>query len=515
LLLPMLPQSPEQIAAEEELGFDRALAQCDSYWSQTPATAARFEVPEEYINRAIAQNLKFAEIIAEKDYKTGDYSFLSGSWGYDNLWSTPTSMASHMFLDELGYHESVARHAELFRKHQGQNTPPGPSYSRHPGYFGTPRTLTAFDWISDHGAILHQVSKHALLTGDPEFIDKWTEPIVKACGFIKDASQIHDHDGVPGLLPPAVATDEILPMQAVWSQAWNFKGLTTAVRLLERLEHPRAGEFAAFADESKSTFVKAYRERSAHSPQWTDSDGTSYPKPPTMLSSTPPQHHIFSDAFYLDTGPMVLVWAGLLPADDPLMRSTVKFFREGPNTRLRGVRVNSLSPPILEREISSCEPCYSWNLFHSWQLGDREHFLTGLYSLFAGGISPQTYISGEHRHGVYGNIFTFPLAFHMARLAVVDDEIAPEELHLLRLCPLAWCSTEKPARFERLPTEFGPVDLRFQLSPDGEQLDISFKGNWRHRPKRIVLYSPPLPGLRTIVVNGQAHAAGAPIELAP
>jgi hypothetical protein len=302
-------------------------------------------------------------------------------------------------------------------------------------------------------------------------------------------------------------------MQAVWNLAWNYKGLTTAVRLLKRIGHPRAGEFEEFADEYRDTFEVAYRALSKDAPLWTDDVGRSHSKPPTTLSEAPGERHIFSDAFYLDTGPMVLVWAGLLPADDPLMISMTKFFRNGPNRNLRGVRVNPLCRPILEHEISSCEPCYSWNVFHSWQLGDREQFLTGLYGLLTGGISPQTFISGEHRHGVYGNIFVFPLAFNLARLAVVDDEIVPGELHLLRLCPLAWCSSERASIFERLPTEFGPIDLQFQLSRDGRSLDVTFGEDWRQRPERVILHVPPIPNLETIVVNGTSFPVQPTIEL--
>ncbi|MGI8963308.1 MAG: hypothetical protein ACR2GI_02255 [Thermomicrobiales bacterium] len=515
LLLPMLPQSREEIDVEQALGLEGALAESDAFWSETPATAARIQVPEEFVNRAIAQNLKFAGVIAEKDYKTGDRTFLSGSWGYDNLWSTPTSMTSHMFLDLAGYHDTVAEHVELFRRYQGDNTPPGPAYDPHPGYFGTPRTLTAIDWLSDHGAILHQVSKHALLTDDAGFVNRWTAPIVAACEFIKDASASKDHQGVPGLLPPAVATDESFPTQAIWNLGWNYKGLTTAVRLLQRIGHPRAPEFSDFADGYQQRFIDAFRERSKEAPRWTDSSGREHPKPPTTLSTGPAVHHVFTDAFYLDTGPLFLVWAGLLPADDPLMQSTLKFFREGPNHQLYGVRSNPLARPVLQHEISSCEPCYSWNVFHSWQLGDRKNFLTGLYSLLTGAISPQTFISCEHRHGVYGNLFAFPLAFELARLSVIDDEIVPGEVHLLRMCPLAWCSEDQETVFERMPTEFGPVDLRFKLSPDAQTLDVSFDPAWRHQPKRVVLHPPPIPGLRAVIVNGERHQIDGEMVIIP
>ena len=511
LLVPMLPDLAADIEAERRLGRESALAESDRFWSPAPATAARVDVPEPYINEVIVQSIKLAEVIAEKDYINGDHTFLTGSWGYDNLWSTPTSMTTFMFLDLLGYFDTVSRHVELFRKHQGSVKPPGPTYQPHPGYFSTPRTLTAFDWLTDHGAILHQVSTHALLSNDDEFIRNWQEPILKGCDFIKDVSAQTNHDGVKGLMPPAVATDDIIPTQAVYSLAWNYKGLCSAVRFLNRIRDPRAAEMQDFANRFKSIFVDAFREKSEKEPRWTDSNGQKRYKPPTTLSTKPMPFHPFSDAFYLDGGPMVLVWAGLMEARDPLMRDCAGFFREGPDASLYWMRSNPLSRPVLIHEISSCEPCYSWNIFHSRQLGDRARFLEGLYSLLLGATSTQTYSACEHRHGIQSCQCPTYLAFNLARLAVIDDELVEGELHLLRLCPTAWITPHKESVFEKMPTLYGTVDLRWRLTADGAALQISFRSTWREKPRKIKLHLPP--GVASVVINGRRQAARPVIEL--
>jgi hypothetical protein len=511
LLMPALPQPAEEINRELALGFDGALRESDAFWKQKPASVARFEVPEEAFNQAVRRNIQFAQVVAEKDYVNGDYAQLSGSWGYDQLWSTPASMNNHMFLSLLGYHELVAHYSELFRGHQGTVKPPGPSYEKHPGYFSTPAHLTSFDWLSDHGAILTQVSTEALLSGDPAFSQEWAEPVVKGCEFIRDVCAQTNHPGVKGLMPPAVATDEDIPMQAVWNMAWNYRGLVTAVRFLESINHPRAPEFAAFAKQFKATFNREYRERGRNSPRWTDASGRQRLEPPTALTQAP--GHIFTEGFYLDTGPLVLVWSGLLDANDELMRDSLDFFRNGPNRLLYGTRFHPLCRPILTHEISSCEPCYSWNIFHSWQLGDRPRFLEGLYSLFAGSLSQNTYISCEHRHGMQGNLFSTGTFFALARLSMLDDQIKPGELHLLRLVPSAWVSSERETILENMPTEYGPVSLRFKKSADGKRLDLTFEPQWRQKPKKVVLHVPPELGLEKVRINGKVRAARPEIEL--
>ncbi len=505
VLVPMLPETLDEVNTQQALGFDGALEHTEPYWSYRPETAARIQVPEDYVNRWLSHSVKFAEIIAEKDYVNGQYTFLSGSWGYDNLWSTPTSMTSHMFLSLLGYHESVGRHLELFRENQGTVKPPGPAYDLHPGYYSTPKTLTAFDWLTDHGAILHQASTHALLSRDAEFVANWTESIVKACDFIKDMSAKTDFEGVKGLLPPGTATDELFPIQAIWNIAWNYKGLRTAVAFLRSIDHPRAAELEAFAARFKETFVTEYRKLVAQGETWVDSDGNERPKPPTNLTLAPAPRHRFSDAFYLDTGPLVLVWAGLMDANDPVMRSVLDFFRLGPNRDFYGTRFNPLCRPFLNREISTCEPVYSWNVFHSWQLNDRKHFLEGLYSLLLGATSQQTYISCEHRHGVQGTLFATPLAFTLMRLAMIDDEIEKDALHLLRICPEAWIAADQETIFENMPTMFGVVDLKVKKSENGDTLFVSVDGKWSKKPAKIEVHVPSPKAFKHVVINGKRY----------
>jgi hypothetical protein len=506
LLVPMIPAPRDVINKELTLGFDGALAQCDRYWSRIPSTAAHITTPEPEINEAIERSLQFARIISTRIPESDQASLLSGSLVYAKLWATPTSMANHMLLDPLGYHEDVERYLELFRNNQGTVKPPGPALDLHPGYFSTPKNLTSIDWLSDHGAILYTIAYHGLLTGDREFIDHWLESILKACEFIRDARAIETPDGAPGILPPAIPTDDKRLLQAVWSDGWNYKGLTTAVRLLKRIDHPRAVEFDHEAQAYREAFVKAFRAMTEQMPTWTDASGQVRPIVPTSCNAGGGDY-LFP--FYLDTGPLFCVYAGLLDADDELMRTALAYFREGPTTRVHDRFGHWRQPSVLIHEISSCEPCYSWNIFHSYQTGDRNHYLEGMYSLFTGALSRQTYISCETRGGVTGNIFASPLAIYLARLAVIDDIWRPDEIHLLRLVPLAWLNSEKETRLERMPTEYGPLTIHFAPSKDGQTLRVDIEIAWRSQPVPVVLHLPPLENLKRVILNGQAIAAAA------
>ena len=339
--------------------------------------------------------------------------------------------------------------------------------------------------------------------------------IVKACDFIKDSCAKPS----PGWSRPVLCrrpsrTDDLIPTQAVYSlglelqraddrhQAslsdFSIPGLlssvTSRVSTRIRLSKPSANALLPRLNGRSST-------------------GKRRPKPPTTLSNTPDAHHPFSAAFYLDVGPMVLVWAGLLDADDDLMRSSVLYFREGPDVQLYGYRSNPLARAVLIHEISSCEPCYSWNILHSWQLADRYRFLEGVYSLLAGSVSKQTYSASEHRHGVQSVQCSTYIAFYCARLSVIDDEIAEGELHLLRLCPQAWMTSEQETSFENMPTLHGPVTLRFRLSRDKQVLDVQFHPKWHQSAPKVILHAPAVRGVTYVAVNGKRYAVKKEIVL--
>ena len=509
ILLPMLPTDRDVFDKEFAMGYDVALKEANRNWAPKPKTAAIVDVPDTAINEVLKQSLKFQEIIAEKNPATGDYAILTGATRYSGMYATPNSMSCVMLEDALGYHEFIDRHIEVFRKNQGTVIAPGDSFELHPGYFSNPKELlNCVDWLSDHGAILYSVCMHALLTGDKAFIDRWTDNIIKACEFIQYARAITGHGGVEGVMPAGIFTDTGTKPQSIWNDAWTHKGLITAVRLLNKLKHPRAIEFAKEAEDYKTTFQNAFRARSSEMPTWKDKQGHTHSFVPMEISGEPAAELLNTPA-YLDYGPLVLVFAGLFDADDPLMKSVLLWFREGPPTRYYRKHSCHALQPVLVHELSSFEPCYSWNLFHSHQQGDREKYIEGMYSLFAGGFSRQTCGSCECRDAISDLPCTSGLATYIARLAVIDDEIKEDELQLLRMVPKAWLRSDRETIFDNMPTVFGPVSLRFSLSKDGKTLKVSFKPEFREGedPKRIVFHTPPVDGLEEIVVNGKTISA--------
>ena len=73
----------------------------------------------------------------------------------------------------------------------------------------------------------------------------------------------------------------------------------------------------------------------------------------------------------------------------------------------------------------------------------------------------------------------------LIRLSVIDDVIEDNKLHLLRLVPRAWVCPDAECRFDNMPTEYGPVTLRFRLTDQGRNLAVTFKPEYRRKPEKV------------------------------
>jgi len=267
-------------------------------------------------------------------------------------WATPTALTMGAMYQPLGYFDVVQKYLEGLKTCQGTVKPPGDYFELHPGYLSLPARVSVVYWLCDHGSLLWLISQQCLLSGNEDYIKGWTPVILKACDWIKYARNLK-HDGVPGIMPPAGWSDDESRVQAIWSDAWIYKGLTTAVRLLEKIGHPRAAEFAQEAAEYKTEFLKAYRDKQARMPLWTDPDGKKRHLAPHFLSQE--QDWQLRFLFYLDGGPLSLVWGGLMDASVPVMDDARLWFREGPPKVMGRIEHDLDHMPFLEHEVSSWE----------------------------------------------------------------------------------------------------------------------------------------------------------------
>lgn len=71
--------------------------------------------------------------------------------------------------------------------------------------------------------------------------------------------------------------------------------------------------------------------------------------------------------------------------------------------------------------------------------------------------------------------------------------------------PLAWLKPGDAAVLGDMPTEFGPVTLATRGTQDGRTLDVIWRPAFRSVLRRVMLHLPPVPGLKTVKINGKAQ----------
>jgi hypothetical protein len=73
--------------------------------------------------------------------------------------------------------------------------------------------------------------------------------------------------------------------------------------------------------------------------------------------------------------------------------------------------------------------------------------------------------------------------------------------------PKAWLSSDIETEFENMPTEFGPVTIKFALSKDHKDLKVTYNHKFRRQPEKVMLHIPPVETLKKVVINGRTVKA--------
>jgi hypothetical protein len=190
---------------------------------------------------------------------------------------------------------------------------------------------------------------------------------------------------------------------------------------------------------------------------------------------------------YVDSGPMAPGAFGLVDPTDKTMTWAMKWLTEGPDSKTGNPDWFSWNHrPSLRFEMSSLEPCYSWNIYLRFLRNERQKFLEGFYSMAAGSVSRKFLGGVEHRNGIQA----VP-----ATNAVLDNR--------LRNSPRAWLRPGREVRVQKAPTYFGLVS-HILRAVSANQMEIQIEGPDRENLAwlRLYLYHPEQKPLRSATVNG-------------
>jgi hypothetical protein len=508
LVLPFVATAPDKVAAVRPQGFPEAHQSVAKSWKSEISRGMQIEVPEEPLNNLWRFNVPLSFMTADS-YPNGDHILKTASHGYEALWTTPNSI-NMVDLIRRGYFEEVAAYIapllDMSRQQAVPNT--GVSFSSSRGFLGSPSDYMAINWVTDNGAALWAASEYYLMSRDEKFLARSLPAMLESLEWIaRERGRTKLRGGsAAGLMPAGRFTDAENQANFFWNDAWTYRGLSSVCRVLDAIGHKDAARWAGERDEYRSMFRKTFAEQVQRTNRWQDKSGAWLQFIPFRLGQVAMEDPQY---FYLDAGPMMLGVAGLIDPKDETMTWAMKWLTEGPNSAGDPDWQDWTRPASLRYEMSSLEPCYSWNIHLRFLRGEREKFLEGVYSLAAGSVT-RRYLGGyEHRNGIQAlPVTNSALDTHLRNMLVIEDE-GGQGLELLRNSPSAWLRPEKRIRVDRAQTWFGP--LNFRVTSSAARVEAEIETPARKAPQwiRIYLNHPEGKALRSVTVNGAPVAPAA------
>ena len=340
----------------------------------------------------------------------------------------------------------------------------------------------------ENGIVLYILTRHALLTGDTAWL-KTTWPTVKqVVGAIKRLRQESRKNPAAleaGLIPagfPDGGIDGVIPEYT--NVYWCLAGLKAAVDAARRLQMPELADWEAEFKDFWATFQKAAKR--AAKPM----DGGLFYLPILM---TPRE----------GVDPVRGQWAfchavfpgKLFDAADPLALGTMKLLDEHQKEGM--VLGTGWMPDGFWNYFASF-----WAHAHLW-LGQGEKAAEILYA-YANHASPLR--AWREEQPPKGEKTKEPFVGDMPHnwasaefIRLVRNLLVLErggELHLLEGLPRPWLAPGAKTALRGVATDFGPVTMTLEVSPDGASA-------------RLMVVPPANPDLKRIVVHLGAWAAEA------
>jgi hypothetical protein len=191
------------------------------------------------------------------------------------------------------------------------------------------------------------------------------------------------------------------------------------------------------------------------------------------------------------------------------MTWALQWLTEGPDSTGNPDWDDWSRPASLRYEMSSLEPCYSWNIYLRFLRGERERFLEGVYSLAAGSVTRKFLGGVEHRNGIQAVPTTNAvLDSHLRNMLVFEDQ-SGQGIDLLRNSPIAWLGPEKRIRVQRAETYFGPLSYTVLSTGARIEADIETPSRMPMEWIRLWLNQPEGKALRSVTIDGKTVAPAA------
>ncbi|HTQ09827.1 MAG TPA: discoidin domain-containing protein, partial [Fimbriimonadaceae bacterium] len=419
------------------------------YWQGVASRAASISVPEPKAN----DTLRFAHVT---QLIALDKGVVKGGEGFYDEFYIRDGAYQILELEEAGLFDIARRALESYPAHQLAD-----------GRFES----QARQWDAN-GQAQWALWQYYAFTRDSE----WLKGVYPAMKRGADWTIKARHDEPTGLLPAAPADGEFLwdgKHHIVGYDLWNLRGIlctADAARAIGKTEDAEALEKEA-AD-YRSAIEKAWRA--------------------TGLAYFPPSW----EGVGTDWGNLEELWpTPLFAANDPRVAANVERVRKD---SAEGIMKWNGQPDVIHPYAGA------YAVMSDLVEGNRERVVEDFYWYLLHSSSTHAFPEGIYykRNKAWGD--TIPHVTGAANYAFLFRHMLVHEqageLHLLTAVPDWWLSNGKEIRIERLPTEYGMLNLTIRGRQHG--VEVAMDPPKRNLPARIVLHLPanrpllhPVPGL--------------------
>ena len=477
LVIPYIAVDKALVTQALDLGFDEVLSRTKKYWDSRLAAGAIVETPDPVVNNLYKTLLPRTLVCGDLDVQ-GDYVLKTSPIIYDAVWLHATAYGIEG-LARRGHFREARQYLEAAFRWQGSQASDAKTYTTWKGFFNAPPRYTALLWINFHGWMQWAAARYFLFSDDRPWLEEKMPALIESLEWTASQRRLTMHDNPDGTrpdnygwLPPGRVTDGSAGT-STFSDCINWMGFNELTRLLERIGHPRAGEFRAEADDYRACILRGLRRAISRREPVRLNDGTFVPFVPGYLESAGHEETMWYAAV-VDGGLEGILDSGVMPAGEPMEDWVLGNLEDN---------LFVIAPNLADEAYFLGHGC-------AYLRRDQpQHAIYTLFSVMASHMSRQTLTTFEHRSWGAGRVYDlapWPMGYYTRMLAgmLAWDE-GDDELVYCRATPRAWLDPGKRIRVERLQTRFGPTSLTLAAQQDRIEGDVELPA--RFPPKSVQL----------------------------
>jgi hypothetical protein len=481
---------PSPMVAREDqekllgINYETARATTLQFWSDYIGRGAEFRVPEEIVNDLFRSTLWHALRLPRRH--GGQQQNVQIDLPYSNFAymqnGTPWPVNQAVYVDNMlydlrGYHDiSAEEMLAIYRNNQETNG----------------RLNGIANWVVYTPGMLYAASRHFLLAGDRNWLDKLLPYTLKALDWcLEQINEANQREGASSGLVYGPLNDGTGDGVWAFSQAYMSAGLELFGQVLMQINHPRASECLEAAQKVHQAIEHGFSHATMLSTLVQLRDHTWVPYVPGE-ALTPKR---ILDQWYVadvDTGAVHLLRLKALSPKGDMADYLLNDHED--NLFLKGWGMAN-------------EPVYNQQATAYLLRDEPKAAIRAFYSYMACAFSHSALEPVEHRwtHGQYfGPPSTDGAWFELYRHMLIH-EWDNNTLLLCQATPRKWLENGKKIEIRRAPTYYGPISLSVESQIASGKIAATIRMPERRRPDTLLLRlrHPQEKQIRSVAVNAQ------------